>query len=68
MGLFHGILHCRHGVTRVRDRGIDDYLSDCIITLDQDSNPLPHEEAWPPTTFVAVNYENTLFFKVFAKR
>ena len=56
------------GVTRVRDRGIDDYLSDCIITLDQDSNPLPHEEAWPPTTFVAVNYENTLFFKVFAKR
>lgn len=56
------------GVTRVRDRGIDDYLSDCIITLDQDSNPLPHEEAWPATNFVAVNYENTLFFKVFAKR
>ena len=56
------------GVTRVRERGIDDYLSDCIVTLDQDSNPLPHEDIWPATNFVALDYENTLFFKVFAKK
>lgn len=58
------------GFGRVYYRGFNDRSTDLVVTLDRDYNPVPYEEkdAWPPTNFVAVNYENTLFFKVFAKR
>ena len=58
------------GFGRVYYRGFNDRSTDLVVTLDRDYNPVPYEEkdAWPPTNFVALNYENTLFFKVFAKR
>jgi hypothetical protein len=51
-------------------RGFNDRSTDLVVTLDRDYNPVPYEErdAWPPTNFVALNYDDTLFFKYFARK
>lgn len=56
------------GISRVRERGINDKLTDYVGTLDQDTNGAPYESDWPPTNFVAIGYDDILFFKVFARR
>ena len=58
------------GVLRVYYRGLNDRSTDLVVTLDRDYNPVPYEEkdAWPPTNFVALNYDDTLFFKYFARK
>ena len=56
------------GINRVKERGINDHLTDYVGTLDQDTNGAPYESDWPPTNFVALDYEDILFFKYFARR
>lgn len=58
------------GFCRVYYRGFNDRSTDLVVTLDRDYNPVPYEEkdAWPPTNFVALNYDDTLFFKYFARK
>lgn len=58
------------GFGRVYYRGFNDRSTDLVVTLDRDYNPVPYEErdAWPPTNFVALNYDDTLFFKYFARK
>ena len=58
------------GFGRVYYRGFNDRSTDLVVTLDRDYNPVPYEEkdAWPPTNFVALNYDDTLFFKYFASK
>lgn len=58
------------GFGRVYYRGFNDQSTDLVVTLDRDYNPVPYEErdAWPPTNFVALNYDDTLFFKYFARK
>ena len=56
------------GFLQVSIRGIDDRVSDSIVTLDQDKHPLNPANPWPPTNFVSVDYENTVFFKYFASK
>ena len=55
------------GFKQVSERGINDRETDFIVTLDRDSNPDPHFTDWPPTNFVSLNYDDTLFFKYFAR-
>ena len=58
------------GVLRVYYRGFNDRSTDLVVTLDRDYNPVPYEErdSWPPTTFVSLNYNDTIFFKYFARK
>lgn len=55
------------GIKQVSERGIIDKEKD-FITLDRDSNPDPHFTGWPPTNFVTLNYDDTIFFKYFARK
>ena len=56
------------GCYQVRLRGINDPATDSIITLNHEEYPLNPESPWPPTNFVSVDYENTVFFKYFARK
>ena len=58
------------GFGRVYYRGLNDRATDFVITLERDYNPVPYEErdAWPPTNFVALNYDETIFFRYFARK
>ena len=54
------------GIKQVSERGINDKETD-YITLDRDSHPDPRITIWPPTNFVAVDYDDVFFFKYFAR-
>lgn len=58
------------GFGRVYYRGLNDRATDFVVTLERDYNPVPYEErdAWPPTNFVALNYDETIFFRYFARK
>ncbi|MBR4914691.1 MAG: hypothetical protein IKZ42_05390 [Clostridiales bacterium] len=58
------------GFGRVYYRGLNDRATDFVITLERDYNPVPYEEKddWPPTNFVALDYDNTIFFRYFARK
>ena len=58
------------GFARVYYRGLNDRATDFVVTLERDYNPVPYEEkdAWPPTNFVALNYDETIFFRYFARK
>ena len=58
------------GFSRVYNRGLNDRSTDLVVTLERNDNPIPYEErdAWPPTNFVALNYDETVFFRYFARR
>ena len=58
------------GILRVYYRGLNDRSTDLVITLERDDNPVPYleREDWPPTAFVSLNYDDTLFFKYFARK
>ena len=57
------------GAVQVYNNGINDYTTDYIVTLNRDNNPVPDEEEyWPPENFVALKYEDAVFFKYFARK
>lgn len=57
------------GAVQVYNNGINDYTTDYIVTLNRDNNPVPDEEEyWPPESFVALKYEDAVFFKYFARK
>ena len=56
------------GIVQVNKKGINDPSTDYIITLNLDHNPVDKYEPWPPTNFVALDPDNILFFKYFARR
>ena len=58
------------GFGRVYYRGLNDRATDFVITLERDYNPVPYEEKddWPPTNFVALDYDKTIFFRYFARK
>lgn len=55
-------------IVQVNKYGINDPITDSVITLNQDHNPVYKYEPWPPTGFVSLDPDNILFFKYFARR
>lgn len=56
------------GVDHVRKWGVNDIGTDYIVTLNRDSHPISKENYWPPTNFVTQNYDETVFFRYFARK
>ena len=56
------------GFYQVHRFGINDPVTDCIVTLNIDEHPFNANNPWPPTNFVSVNYEKTVFFKYLARK
>ena len=54
------------GFRQVNMRGIDDNMTDFLYTLGGDG-PYSREDSWPETNFVALDLDNQVFFKYFAK-
>ena len=54
------------GFRQVSMRGIDDKMTDYLYTLGGDG-PYSREDSWPETNFVALDLDNQVFFKYFAK-
>ena len=55
------------GCFQVYSRGINDPVTDGVITLNQETNPV-NDSLWPPRAYVALNLDEQLFFKYFARK
>ena len=55
------------GCVQVYNRGIDDHITDGVVTLNQETNPVNNSQ-WPPSAYVALNLDEKLFFKYFARK
>lgn len=56
------------GCVQVKERGINDPETDYLVTLNQDSNPFEDGSEWPMTSFVAVDLDDSFFYRYFARR
>ena len=55
------------GFEQVHLRGINDPLTDDIVTLDHETHPRFEGYEWKPYNFVCVDLDNSLFFKYFSR-